>query len=122
MALPDGAADPACVRVGSALPQTLLGKARRTTSPVSPALAAWGDPAIILRCGVAAPGPSTDCQSVNGVDWIVSQLSDGTSFTTYNRTPAIQVLVPSHYAPEAFALTGLTQAVSTIPKGPNPCT
>jgi hypothetical protein len=114
MSLPPGAQAQACTTLGAALPHTVLGHARRTTKPASPALAAWGDPAIILRCGVAAPGPSTDCESVNGVDWVVTQLSNGVEFTTFGRTPSVEVLVPSRYAPEAFALTSMSTPVAAI--------
>lgn len=120
--LPAGAAAPACARVAQALPRTLLQQHRRDTDPSSPALAAWGDPAIVLRCGVPTPGPTTDlCTAVDGVDWVARPISGGYDFTTYGRTPAIQVLVPKRYAPETFALTGLTAAVSTIPQGEHHC-
>jgi hypothetical protein len=120
--LPVHASDPACERVAAALPHTLLTTDRRTTKPSSPALAAWGDPAIILRCGVESPGASTDhCETVDGIDWVVQGLSDGEDFTTYGRSPAIQVLVPKHYAPEEFALTGLSAAVATIQQGEHRC-
>jgi Protein of unknown function (DUF3515) len=117
-----GASDPACTRVAAALPPTVLKAERRATHPTSPALAAWGDPAIILRCGVESPGPSTDhCETVDGIDWVVQSLSDGEDFTTFGRTPAIQVLVPKHYAPEEFALTALSAAIATIPQGEHRC-
>ena len=120
--LPINAADPGCARVAALLPKTLLKQSRRPTQPSSPALAAWGDPAIILRCGVQSPGASTDhCETVNGIDWIVRSLSDGEDFTTFGRTPAVQVLVPSHYAPEEFALTGLSPAIAAIPQGADRC-
>jgi hypothetical protein len=120
--LPVNASDPACAGVAAKLPETLLKQGRRTTHPSSPSLAAWGDPAIILRCGVESPAASTDhCETVNGIDWIVQQLSDGEDFTTFGRTPAVQVLVPKHYAPEEFALTGVSAAVATIPQGSDRC-
>jgi hypothetical protein len=120
--LPVNASAPACVSAAARLPDRLLGQTRRTTSPSSPALAAWGDPAIILRCGVQSPGASTDhCETVNGIDWVVQSLSDGEEFTTFGRTPAIQVLVPKHYAPEEFALTGLAPAAQTIAQGSQHC-
>jgi hypothetical protein len=120
--LPAGADDPACARVAHALPTTLLEQHRRDTQPSSPALAAWGDPPIVLRCGVPPPGPTTDqCTAVDGVDWVARPISGGYDFTTYGRTPAIQVLLPNHYAPETFALTGLTAAVSTIAQGEHRC-
>jgi hypothetical protein len=120
--VPADAADPACSQVVSALPKTLLKQSRRDTDPKSPALAAWGDPAIILRCGVPPPGPTTDqCTAVNGIDWVAQPLTDGYAFTTYGRTPAVQVLVPKHYAPETFALTGLSAAVGRIAQGGHRC-
>jgi hypothetical protein len=120
--LPVHASDPACATAAAKLPKTLLKADRRSTHPSSPALAAWGDPAIILRCGVEAPGPTPDhCETVDGIDWVVQDLSDGKDFTTYGRSPAVQVLVPKHYAPEEFALTALTSAVATIPQSEHRC-
>jgi hypothetical protein len=108
--------------VAAGLPKTLLKQDRRDTDPSSPALAAWGDPAIVLRCGVPPPGPTTDqCTTVNGVDWVARSIAGGYEFTTYGRTPAVQVLVPDHYAPETFALTGLSAAVSVLPQGEHRC-
>jgi hypothetical protein len=120
--LPSAASDPACAAVTSALPKTLLKQNRRDTDPTSPALAAWGDPPIVLRCGVPSPGPTTDqCTAVNGIDWVGQPVKDGYAFTTYGRTPAVQVLVPKHYAPETFALTALSAAVGRIAQGAHRC-
>lgn len=120
--VPAGGDDPACRRLASALPDNLLKQHRRDTDPSSPALAAWGDPAIILRCGVTPPGPTTaQCISVDGVDWVARPVDEGYDFTTYGRLPAVQVLVPKHYTPETFALTGLAHAVGAIPQGEHRC-
>jgi hypothetical protein len=120
--LPVNASAPACTTLATKLPKTLLHGQRRSTHPSSPALAAWGDPAIILRCGVDSPGATAaHCETVNGIDWIVQDLSDGKGFTTFGRSPAVEVLVPKHYAPEEFALTGLSSAVATIPQGEHRC-
>jgi hypothetical protein len=71
---------------------------------------------------VESPGPSTEhCETVNGIDWVVQPLTDGEEFTTFGRSPAIQVLVPKHYAPEEFALTALAAAAGTIAQGPHRC-
>lgn len=89
---------------------------RRETSPSSPALAAYGDPAVIARCGVAAPGPTeTECLEVDGVGWIPTPLSDGTRFTTFGTEPAIEVLVPRDYAPEGLLLPAFSDAARTLP-------
>ncbi len=100
VALPSGAGSAACAAAARVWPSDVSGLSAVTTSPGSPAVRAWGDPAVIARCGVADPGPSTDCLSVDGVDWVVSTLSDGAKFVTFGRSPAIEVLIPSiHAAP-----------------------
>jgi hypothetical protein len=105
------------------LPTRLLGQQQTATSQASPAVATWGRPAIIWRCGVTLPGPTTEhCITVNGVDWVVTTLDDGTGFVTYGRVPAVQVLVPRRYEPETFALTGLTSAVTVVPQSEHRCT
>jgi hypothetical protein len=121
--VPDAGADPACTTMADRLPSRLLDHGRVATSQASPAVAAWGDPAIIWRCGVTPPGPTTrDCIAVNGIDWVVQPLDDGTGFVTYGRDPAVQVLVPDDYAPETFALTALSAAVATVPQNEHRCT
>jgi hypothetical protein len=122
IAVPDGGADPACAAMADRLPSRLLNQERVATSQSSPAVAAWGDPAIIWRCGVTPPGPTTqDCIAVNGIDWVVEPLDDGTGFVSYGRDPAVQVLVPETYAPETFALTALSSAVGTVPQNEHRC-
>lgn len=92
------------------------------TSPSSPAVHAWGDPAIIARCGVAALGPTTDqCIDVSGVDWVARQLSDGVAFTTFGTDPAIEVLVPKAYAPEPLVLPAFADAAKALPRNALTC-
>ncbi|MDQ4502237.1 DUF3515 family protein [Sinomonas sp. ASV322] len=69
------AANPACAPEMIALPDSLGTAALRKTT--SQATAAWGDPAaVVLRCGVPTPGPTTDrCVTVNGVDWVIREAS-----------------------------------------------
>ena len=77
--------------------------------------AAYGDPAIIARCGVPALGPTTDdCIEVDGMGWVAQGLSDGTRFTTFGRDPAIEVLVPKDYAPEPLLLPAFTEAAEQL--------
>jgi hypothetical protein len=37
------------------LPEQVEGQQRRDVEPAGPLAAAWGDPAIVLRCGVGPP-------------------------------------------------------------------
>ncbi|WP_147916717.1 DUF3515 family protein [Ruania zhangjianzhongii] len=100
------ASAPLCAEVLRVLPEELSGAERRSTN--SQATAAWGDPAIALRCGVSPPGPTTDrCISVTGadgtqVDWVMTPLGEAAEdtwqFTTYGQVPAIEVTVPVDYA------------------------
>lgn len=129
------AANPACAPLMIALPDT-LGDAqlRKTTSQ---ATAAWGDPsAVVLRCGVASPGPTTDrCVSVNGVDWVIKedgpssgaaaatataqpsgQPESGTyTLTTFGREPATELLLDTSRISSATVLASLSSAVSKVP-------
>ncbi len=119
---PPGAADPACARLAQRLPATVRRAGRVATTSGSSAVAAWGRPALVWRCGVSPPGPTTrDCLSVDGVDWVEVPLADGTSFTTYGREPAVQVLVPHDGSPDPLVLPTFSAVVSDQPQGERRC-
>ena len=85
--------------------------------------AAFGDPAIIARCGAAALAPTTeDCIEGDGMGWVAQPLSDGTRFTTFGRDPAVEVLVPRAYAPEPLLLPAFTEAAEQLPTNSLACT
>ncbi len=119
---PPSASDPACARLARALPQRLGSLDRRPTSSSSPAVAAWGDPAVVWLCGVREPAVAQTCVEANGEDWVAVELGgDGLAFTTDGRSPAVQVLVPHAYAPEALRLPALSTVVATLPQGRKRC-
>lgn len=119
------AGDPLCAEVVLTLPEALGGLDRlRTTSQAS---VAWGDPdhPVVLRCGVEAPGPTTDqCVTADdgttAVDWLAvpRDVAGGTrwTFTTYGREPAVEVVVPAEVAAERSTsiLTDLGPAVDRV--------
>ena len=113
-AAPD-AANPACAPLMLALPDTLGDAALRKTT--SQATAAWGDPsAVVLRCGVASPGPTTDrCVSVNGVDWVIKEGDKHYTLTTFGREPATELLLDNDRISSATVLASLSSAVSKVP-------
>ena len=79
---------------------------------------AWGDPAaVLLRCGVPVPGPSTLlCVTLDGVDWLRDDSqAPNYIFTTYGRDPAVEVVVDGNRASGTNALVALRLAVSAIP-------
>ena len=122
VAVPAGGSSPACVGAGAVWPDEVSGMPRRDTEPASPAVAAWGDPAVVARCGVAAAPPTdTECLEVDGVGWIPEALSDGTRFTSFGTEPAIEVLVPKAYAPEPLLLPAFAPAATALPSNGLAC-
>lgn len=114
--------NPACADVIVRLPETVADKPKRETN--AQATGAWGSPsAVILHCGVAVPGPTTDaCISLNGVDWIADESdaeNDTYRYTTYGREPAVEVVINADAQTGGVsgttALIDLTGAVSAIP-------
>lgn len=91
------AANPQCAEVLAALhgSSTLASLPRQEVTGQS--TAAWGDPAVIMRCGVTVPGPSTQgCLSVNDVDWAGPRdpKANDRRYVTYGRSPAVEVFIP----------------------------
>jgi hypothetical protein len=91
--------------------------------------AAWGDPAIVLTCGVGTPEgyrPTSPCQRVNGVGWFVpeDQISDqgkDVVMTTIDRKPNIEVVVPSDYRPPDAAMVDLAGTIKKHTRVVSPC-
>jgi hypothetical protein len=113
-----------CARLVRALPETVDGHERRDVEPSDALAAAWGDPAIVLRCGVPTPGayrPTSLCAEVNNVGWFAQERDEHYRFTTIGRSTNVQVQVPYDYEPAADALVDLAAAVrSTVPEE-RPC-
>lgn len=91
------AAQPQCAAVLARLRSdayAVVGERRRRETDAQ-STAAWGDPPVVLRCGVTPPGPTTDpCLTVEGVDWVAREADDAVVFTTFGRAPALEVSVP----------------------------
>lgn len=116
VSVPGAAGSAACAASARHWPATVSGMARRDTSPASPGVRAWGDPAVVARCGVPALAPTTDeCVEVDGVGWVAQPLSDGTRFTSFGTDPAIEVLVPRAHGPEPLLLPAFTAAAQALP-------
>ena len=114
-----GAADArACSRLVDDLPDELAGQQRREVTDDSGHTAAWGDPAIVLTCGVGAPSGLNDtstCVEVNRTGWYVPDEvfgdlmsgRDKTDVTTVelNHRPRVRVELPGAYRPDGFPNT-----------------
>lgn len=122
VALPPQADDPACQAAGRLWPTEVAGHDPRDTDPASTAASAWGDPPVIARCGLPALGPTTDqCISIDGIDWVAQDLSDGTRLTTFGRDPAIEVLVPEAVGQAPLVLPGFARAAEALPTNGRRC-
>jgi hypothetical protein len=107
-------ANAACAPMMVALPDTIgEAKLRKTNSQGT---AAWGDPsAVILRCGVNVPGPTTDrCVSVNDVDWVIKEGDPVWTLTTFGREPATEILLDPDKISSATVLADLSASASKI--------
>lgn len=127
---PKGKAADACRALHGQLPENLDGQPREKTDPASEYTAAWGDPAIELRCGVPRPeklspgsehyNPTAEAAEVNGVSWLLEEQEDGYRFTTTEHAAHVEVTVPDTYAPEIGVLTELAAAVKKTVPGRQP--
>ena len=104
----------ACANMMVRLPDTLAELPRRSVT--SQSTAAWGEPvAVIVRCGLPTPPPSTlPCATVEGIDWLRDD-SDAPSFvfTTYGLDPATEVIVDSEVVSGTSVLRELSRAIGS---------
>ena len=114
---PIGAAAYTCSAVHGALPDEVLGHGVTATTPKSPLTSAWGQPPIVLRCGVVTPEaltPTSQLLTVDGVDWLPEKLTQGYLFTTVGRAVNVEVTVPDAYSPEADVLADLSPDIAKL--------
>ena len=86
-----------CAALHDALPPRLDGRPASPVSPKSALTAAWGDPAVVLRCGVGKPAalrPTSETIEINGVRWFLHETTDAYVFTTYGRVAFVEVRIP----------------------------
>lgn len=110
---PDASGAAVCAGLATALPGSLAGQTRRDVTPDAATTAAWGDPPIVLRCGVPVPAdrsPTSLLTTVDGVDWFAEELTAGMLLTTDGREVQVEVAVPDAYEP-ATVLSELAPAV-----------
>jgi hypothetical protein len=102
-----------------------MGQGHRTVSPAGALAAAWGNPAIVLRCGVPTPAslkPTSRCDVVNGVGWFSREDADHSwVFTTIGRESNVEIQVPADYTPAADALVDVAAAIKGSLKVEQPC-
>lgn len=131
---PSGPAASQCRSLLTRLPERVAGQSAQPVDPSNAPAAAWGDPPIVLRCGVGRPvalRANSACFEVNSIGWFAQQdgrpftgdeqVTDELVFTTIGRTPYVEVRVPPAYQPAADALVDVSSAVSSATKELHPC-
>ena len=110
-------ADSACPAVMSALPLDLQGEPSRQVQSDSPFAYAWGEPPVVLICGVERPAGFTvgvSAIQINGVQWYVDiDDPDTTVWTTIDRPVYVQISLPAEVdsAPVTVLSTPIGQAL-----------
>ena len=118
-------ADAACPAFMTDLPIELAGQRSRPVRSDTPYAYAWGDPPIVLRCGVDRPagfvvaGPQLFV--LNGVSWFVDDSDpDRYVWTAVDRSVYVELTVPASLDSEAaIALAPLITA-TLPPQEPQP--
>jgi hypothetical protein len=118
-----------CSELVGALPDTVDGAARRDVDPEDAPAAAWGDPPILLRCGVEMPREYDDfatCQETNGVGWFIpeEQMTGSPraiTMTTIGRDVNIEVSMPVEHFPPANTMVDLSGAIKRTTELVDPC-
>jgi hypothetical protein len=119
-------AETVCRALVSQLPMSVRGLPQRPVLQGTEQNAAFGDPAITVACGTAAPTVPAESvlMTMDRVCWFTEQRADATVWTAIDREIPVQVTVPSAYAAPAqwaneFSVTigGTVPLVKGAPSG-----
>ena len=110
----------ACAAFTAALPAELSTAGdRREVTPESDLTAAYGDPPVGVRCGVPEPTalePTSTLVTVDGIDWLPEELTDGWRLTSIGRIANVEVTVPTEQGPAPSVAADLAPTISaTLP-------
>ena len=83
--------------------------------------AVWGDPVVVLECGVPLPDRLEPPAIVNGVAWTVRDIGPGFRWTTRDLTVNVSVDIPDVYANGAELINPLAAPLlQTVSVAPSP--
>ena len=107
-----------CAQVQAALPLQLNGQNPRIVHEVQ--AVAWGDPAVVLRCGVARPaeltaGSSAQTAGINSVNWLVDAGKKSITYTVIDRAVYVEVTLPGGTDPNADVPVLSTAIAKALP-------
>jgi Protein of unknown function (DUF3515) len=114
-------ADQFCRPFMEQLPLELAGEPSRPVDSDSPYAYAWGEPPVVLVCGVERPAalePTSPLIQINGVNWLVDTSDpDRIVWTAVDRPVYVQVTVSADT--DSAPVTALGQVVNqTLPLQP----
>jgi hypothetical protein len=108
------AADAACPKLMQSLPLELTQEPSRRVKSDTPYAYAWGDPPIVLICGVDRPAGYTVGASaiqINGVQWYVDTTDPNTTvWTTVDRPVYVRISLPASV--DSAPVTALTPQIA----------
>lgn len=117
-----GAGTAACASLMAALPDPLGDLPRRQLeqgdNPLLAGVAAWGEPAIVLRCGLPTPTEltcSSSLQEVDGVAWLPLSGTGATTYLAVDRSVRVALTVPDTSGTAPWQLTSKIVA-ATLPE------
>jgi hypothetical protein len=107
-------ADAACPGLMSALPLELAGEQSRPVQSNSPFAYAWGDPPLVLVCGVDRPAgfvATSGLIQIDAVQWYVDDSDpDTVVWTAVDRSVYVQLSIPSSL--DSAAATELSDLIA----------
>jgi hypothetical protein len=107
-------ADASCPALMKTLPLELSGEQSRRVKSDSPFAYAWGDPAVVLICGVDRPAGyvvGVSSIQINGVQFYFDTTDpDTTVWTTVDRPVYVQISLPSSV--DSAPVTALTPQIA----------
>jgi hypothetical protein len=116
-----------CVHLNVVLPQRIENLRPRVISPKTQFVHAWGDPAIVLTCGVGLPAgyspTSSETTAVDGIEWFEQPSSDSVTWTAISphrladgQSVNVSLVVPTSYDGQGAFLVDLAPALKeTLP-------
>jgi hypothetical protein len=110
-----GSTTAGCAALDAALPADLDGHPRRPMVAAEPGVAAWGDPAVILRCGISDP-EELNCGSeltvFNGVSWLPLTGTGSTTYVAVDRASRVALTLDDSVG--VGAVQALSNAIRTV--------
>jgi hypothetical protein len=106
----------ACASLLASVPDELdTGVRRRPVSGDASRTAAWGDPAITLRCGVALPDQTLEPIQIDNLKLVTTKSAGVITWTTFDRAVNVAIAVPTSYDEQVYVVQPLVPMLKKLP-------